>query len=167
LSRYLPYLLNRAGVRIGLAFSEEVARYRITMPMWRVLSQLWGEAYRSQRELGALTSTDPATLSRLVRSMEARGLVTRRRPREDAREVRVRLTTKGRELTKRLIPLALEYEAFATEGIPPVQLELVKGALARMYNNIAAHHERMLQAGLKERKAGGARARSNRVRRGR
>lgn len=114
--------------------------------MWRILSQLWGERFRCQHELGFLTSTDPATLSRLVRSMEAKGLVSRKRPKEDAREVHVRLTTQGRELTKRIIPLALQYEAFATEGIPPAQVELVKDLLTRIYDNIAAYHQGLQQA---------------------
>ena len=145
LSRYLPYLLNRSGVRIGMAFSEEVSSHRITLPMWRILSQLWDEEFRCQHELGFLTSTDPATLSRLVRSMEAKGLVSRKRPKENAREVRVMLTTRGRELTKRIIPVALQYEALATEGIPPAQIELVKDLLTRMYDNIAAYHDRLQQ----------------------
>jgi DNA-binding MarR family transcriptional regulator len=145
LSRYLPYLLNRAGVRIGMAFSEEVARHKITLPMWRILAQLWHEEYRCQTELAALTSTDPATLSRLLRSMEAKGMVSRQRPKENGREVRVMMTAKGRALTKRIIPLALQYEALAVNGIEPAQIELVKDVLTQMYDNIAAYHDQLLR----------------------
>lgn len=134
----MPYLINRVGARIAMAVSEEASLYNITLQMWRILIRLWEAEPRCQHELAALTSSDPGTTSRALRSMEAKGLVSRKRPKEDAREVRVMLTPKGRELTKSIIPLHLRREALAVRGIPPSQVELAKDLLTKIYDNLAA-----------------------------
>lgn len=141
LSRYLPYLLNRAGVRIALAFSDEIRRFGITLPMWRVLAQLWHDEFQRQNDISERTTIEPATLSRLLKSIEAKGLIVRTRSSSNAREVGVALTRKGRALTKRIIPLAVRYEALAVGSIPPEQIDRVKDVLIQVYQNIATHHD--------------------------
>ena len=144
LSRYLPYLLNRAGVRIALAFSIEIKRFGITLPMWRVLAQLWHDEFQRQNDIAERTSIEPATLSRLLKSIEAKGLIVRTRSNANAREVGVALTEKGRALTKRIIPLALRYEALAIGTIAPGKIELVEDVLIEIYENIASYHDLLL-----------------------
>ena len=40
LGSYLPYLLNRAGVRIATSFGEAVRPLGATLQIWRVLAAL-------------------------------------------------------------------------------------------------------------------------------
>jgi DNA-binding MarR family transcriptional regulator len=141
LSRYLPYLLNRAGVRIAMAFSEEIRRFGITLPMWRVLAQLWHDEFQRQNDISERTAIEPATLSRLLKSIEAKGLILRTRSSTNAREVGVALTRKGRALTQRVIPLAMRYEALAIGSMSPEKVDLVKDALIEIYQNIASYHD--------------------------
>jgi hypothetical protein len=35
LASYLPYLINRAGVRLAEAFGAELEAHGVTLPMWR------------------------------------------------------------------------------------------------------------------------------------
>ena len=41
LADFVPYLLNRAGVRIGLVFAREIEPLGVSLPMWRVMAALW------------------------------------------------------------------------------------------------------------------------------
>jgi hypothetical protein len=41
LADFVPYLLNRAGVRIGLAFARDIEPLGVTLPLWRVMAALW------------------------------------------------------------------------------------------------------------------------------
>ena len=38
---FLPYQINRTGVRLATAFSNELERFDLKLPMWRVLAVLW------------------------------------------------------------------------------------------------------------------------------
>ena len=141
LSRYLPYLLNRAGVRIALAFTDEIRRFGISLPMWRVLAQLWHADFQRQSDISERTTIEPATLSRLLRSIEAKGLIVRTRSPTNGREVGVALTKEGRALTKRILPIAVRYEALAAGTIPSDKINVVKDVLIEIYRNIASYHD--------------------------
>ena len=136
LASYLPYLLNRAGARIAAAFSEEVRPLGATLQMWRVLAALHERDGQRMGELSETTSIEVSTLTRLVDSMEKKGLVARRRDAADARAVLLRATAGGRRLTRRLLPIAERYERVALEGFPPAEAEALKAALRRLYANI-------------------------------
>lgn len=138
LENALPYLLNRAGVRIGDAFSSELARFNITLPMWRVLASLLHEDGQRMTQLADHTSIDVSTLSRLVASLEKKDLVTRMPGAEDRRSVTVGLTKNGRNLGERIAPLADLYERIALANIPPDEALLLKRHLKQIFINISS-----------------------------
>jgi DNA-binding MarR family transcriptional regulator len=81
--------------------------YGLTHPQYLVLLALWERSPRSVKGLGAELRLDPATLSPLLKRLEAAGLVTRKRSAVDERLLDVALTEAG---------AALRSEA---ETIPP------------------------------------------------
>ncbi len=136
LKEFLPYLLNRAGVKIGLSFSRDIAPYDITLPMWRVLVALWQSGDQRLLELSALTSIDFSTLSRLLVGMQKKGLVVRKRSGVDARALSLSLTPHGRNLTEKIIPIACHYEKVAISGLGESDVKRLKRLLVKLYINI-------------------------------
>ena len=70
----------------------------LTHPQYLVMLALWERSPRSLRELAAELAREPATLSPLVKRLEAQDLVTRSRRDDDERVLDVRLTEAGRRL---------------------------------------------------------------------
>lgn len=137
LDDYLPYLVNRVGVALALEFGKDaLARYGLSIEMWRVLVVLSANGGQRQVDLGGLTSIDASTLSRMVTRLARLGFVVRRRSTANNREVEVALTGKGRAALRRLIPIARRYEQLAAAGIAPAELAAVKRALRAMYRNL-------------------------------
>jgi len=136
LDGYLPYLLNRAGTRIATAFAEEVRPLGATLQMWRVLAALRERDGRRMGDLSATTSIEVSTLTRLVDGMEKGGFVARRRAADDARVVTLNVTTAGRQLTRQILPVARRYERVALAGFGPAEVEILKAALRRLYDNM-------------------------------
>ena len=135
LGNYLPYLINRAGVRVAAKFTQDVKPRDVTIQDWRVLAAL--NAYGPQRmsALADLTSIDRTTLTRLVTRMETSGLVTRTRAEDDGREVHVGLSARGAEAAAGIIPLAERYERIALDGFSPDEAIALKAMLKRVYAN--------------------------------
>jgi DNA-binding MarR family transcriptional regulator len=136
-TRFLPYHVNRTGVRLATAFGNELERFDLTVPMWRVLGVLWQARELKVTDLIADTTIEQSTLSRLLVAMEKRGLLARRRAGADGRAVLVSLTPAGRKLTKILIPLALRNERVALRGFSPEEVEQLYGMLNRVFENAA------------------------------
>jgi DNA-binding MarR family transcriptional regulator len=153
LQDFLPYLLNRAGMKIGAMFSRDVAPYGITLPMWRVLIELWHKSDHRLGELAERTSIDLSTLSRLIVTMQRKKLVVRRRSGLDRRALSLALTEKGQALFEKAAPYALYYEGVAMKGLDAAEVATLKKLLRRVFENLEAA-SREHAAGRREAKNG-------------
>jgi DNA-binding MarR family transcriptional regulator len=133
-----PYLLNRVGVRMGELFSRRLARYGVTLPMYRVMAALWERGDQRLGDLSEMTSVEVSTLSRLVSAMQRKGLLSRTRPRSNARTVAINLTRQGHALIEKLIPLAVRQEEIGLRGLRAEEIALLKKSLIVVYDNLDA-----------------------------
>jgi DNA-binding MarR family transcriptional regulator len=136
LQDFLPYLLNRAGLRVGVMFSRDIEPFDVTLPMWRVLIELWNNGDHRLGELSERTSIDMSTLSRLLVAMQRKKLIVRRRSGLDGRALSLTLTPRGLALTEKIVPNALRYEDVAIEGMNAHEVAMLKDLLKRVYVNL-------------------------------
>jgi DNA-binding MarR family transcriptional regulator len=136
LAQYFPYLLNRAGARIAGAFSAELVPFGVSLQAWRILAALLDSTAMKMGELARLTSIEVSTLTRIVDGMEGQGLVRRRRDPEDARAVWVEASARGRATARKIVPLALRYEAIALAGFSADEQAQLKALLVRVFANM-------------------------------
>jgi DNA-binding MarR family transcriptional regulator len=108
----------------------------VTPEQWMVLIRLWEKDAVSQSELSDATLRDAPTMSRILRGMEARGIVQRRRSAEDARVQIVQLTRRGRALKDKLVPVARALVARVVRGIDEKDIAVTRSTLARMFENM-------------------------------
>ncbi|MGO7420622.1 MarR family winged helix-turn-helix transcriptional regulator [Rhizobium ruizarguesonis] len=134
----VPYLLNRAGVRIAEVFAQRIAEDNLSVAMYRVLSMLKERRESTLGDLADVVSVEISTLSRLVGTLAKRKLVSRTRPEDNGRIVIVRLTPQGEALTERLMPLAVELERTAVQDMSDEEVAALKKALRRMHSNLPA-----------------------------
>ncbi len=77
----------------------------------------------SQTGLVDRTGIDRSTLADIVRRMQKKGLLQRRRTKEDARAYAVKLTDEGRKLLRTAEPLAKKVDDRILEALPSKQRE--------------------------------------------
>lgn len=77
----------------------------LTHPQYLVMLALWGHEPLTVRALGERLSLEPATLSPLLKRLEAAGYVTRERDPRDERALQVRLTKAGRGLRQQALEI--------------------------------------------------------------
>ncbi len=131
-----PYLLNRVGVKMGELFSVRLAELDLTLPMYRVMAVLRQEGAQSLGDLGAMVTVEVSTLSRLITTMQRKGLVVRVRPEHNARMVSITLAPAGEELVEKLMPLAAHFESVATQSFTDEQITWLKQALIQIHNDL-------------------------------
>ncbi len=138
LGDYLPYLINRAGMRLAAQFGRDIASTGLGIQEWRVLAALAAAGEQRLSGLAELTSIELSTLSRLVGRMARDGLVRRGRAEADKRALRVALTAKGERKTGAVIPTARRYERAALAGLSAGEAQSLKRLLRRVYGNLDA-----------------------------
>ena len=137
LQAYVPYLLNRAAIRIADAFEEELKRRDLTVSTWRLLAALWHDGPSRLSDLAEGAAVDVSTLSRMVTAAQKKGFVSRVRSETDARAVRLDLTAEGRVITATIIPLALECERRVLNDFSEDEMAFLRRLLQRVYKNAA------------------------------
>jgi DNA-binding MarR family transcriptional regulator len=130
-------LENQVCFALAVASRSVIALYRpvleplgLTHPQYLVMLALWQKDVRSVSELGAALQLEPATLSPLLKRLEASGLIDRRRSAVDERRLDVTLTPTGRTLRSRAesIPQTM----IERLGLPIAQLHALQESLTAM-----------------------------------
>lgn len=136
-------LENQVCFGLAVAARSVVGLYRplleplgLTHPQYLVMLTLWQHSTRSVKELGEALQLDSATVSPLVKRLEADGLVTRVRSREDERVLVVGLTAAGVALRARAVPVPgsvverLGMELADLEGLRDVLIRFISASNA-------------------------------------
>jgi DNA-binding MarR family transcriptional regulator len=98
-------LENQVCFALAVASRSVIAVYRpllepmgLTHPQYLVMLALWQHAPLSVKDLSGMLQLEPATLSPLLKRLEAAGYVRRERSGDDERSLAIALTDTGREL---------------------------------------------------------------------
>jgi MarR family transcriptional regulator, organic hydroperoxide resistance regulator len=100
----------------------------LTHPQYLVMLALWEQSPRSLTALADELAMEPATLSPLVKRLEAQGRLTRGRRADDERVLEIDLTDAGRAL--RTDALAVPGRIMERTGMDAAQLAALRDGLA-------------------------------------
>ena len=131
LARSPIHLLHRAGQCAGDIFHAEMKVDGLTPRQLAVLVTVSQNEGLSQTGLVERTGIDRSTLADIVRRMQRKGLLQRRRTKEDARAYAVKLTDEGRKALRAAEPLARKVDDRILEALPDRQRDqFVNGLMA-------------------------------------
>ena len=133
---HIPFLINRVAMIGVRAFSKELARGNLTVPMWRVIAVLREKGALRQIDLSEITAIDQSTLSRLVGTLCRMKLVSRERSKLSTREVTISVTQRGIALAEKFIPIADEFEKLELRGMTDADQAALRRILKLLYSNI-------------------------------
>ena len=94
------YACAKEVVRRYKPFLDELA---LAYPQYIALTLLWARGNMTSKELGKALFLDSGTLTPMLKKMEAKGLITRRRDAADERNLALGLTEKGFALRERAV----------------------------------------------------------------
>src|SRR6202049_1532684 len=112
LDNHLCFALYAASNHMTRLFVPFLKKLGVTYPQYLVLVVLWERGAQGVGELAAALQMDLGTLSPMLKRLEAKELVTRRRQAKDERRVLVDLTPKGISLRKRTEQMLGEFYCF-------------------------------------------------------
>jgi DNA-binding MarR family transcriptional regulator len=121
LERSPLHLLHRAGQCAAEIFQIELGTDELTPRQYAVLVTVAQNEGLSQTQLVGLTGIDRSTLADVVRRMLKKGLLQRRRTRDDARAYAVKLTEDGNRILRTHDPMARRVDERILASLPAQQ----------------------------------------------
>ncbi|TKI07252.1 MarR family winged helix-turn-helix transcriptional regulator [Martelella alba] len=98
LDQQFCFALYSVNLALNKVYRKLLAKLNLTYPQYLVMLVLWERDDMMVSEIGERLFLDSATLTPLLKRLEAAGLLLRSRSAEDERQVIIRLTEQGRDL---------------------------------------------------------------------
>lgn len=119
LDRSAMHLLHRAGQCATDTFMAEANSSGLTPRQFAVVTTIAEEEGLTQTELVERTGIDRSTLAEIVGRLLGRGLIHRKRAKEDARAYAIKLTSQGWKSLREAEPAATATDSRLLAALPP------------------------------------------------
>jgi DNA-binding MarR family transcriptional regulator len=136
LEDHVFFYFSQILARRTRAINARLRPYGLDYSRWRVLAVLQEHSGATMGRLADLTSVDRTTLTRTLGLMESAGLIARREQKSDRRSLAISLTTQGRRMFARILPLTLAETDRALTGFSAEEIEALRDWLRRMADNL-------------------------------
>ncbi|MBV7486801.1 MarR family winged helix-turn-helix transcriptional regulator [Bordetella sp. BOR01] len=137
LDEQLCFALHSTVLAMNKVYRKLLRALGLTYPQYLVMMVLWEQDQLTLSDIGRRLFLDSATLTPLLKRMEAAGLLTRLRARQDERQVIVGLTRAGRELKQKATQVPVSVLC-ATECAPD-ELVALKSQLDHLRDRLMAN----------------------------
>ena len=134
LDNQLCFALYSANLAMHKLYRQLLVKLDITYPQYLVMLVLWERDDVTVSDIGERLFLDSATLTPLLKRLEAAGLVLRQRSRQDERQVVVTLTAEGRALREKA--LNIPEAVFCAADCDLATLQTMKAQLDRLRDSL-------------------------------
>ncbi|MDY7531964.1 MarR family transcriptional regulator [Pseudomonas sp. Bout1] len=134
LDNQLCFALHSTSLLMTKVYKPLLQTLGLTYPQYLAMMVLWEEDGLTVGEISNRLLTDPGSLTPLLKRLEAEGMLSRTRSREDERVVVVELTNAGRALRDKAmdIPQCI----LGASGLDIEQLRKLQGELLALRGNL-------------------------------
>jgi DNA-binding MarR family transcriptional regulator len=135
LDRQLCFSLYSAQLAMTKVYRKLLSGLGLTYPQYLVMLVLWESDGITVSQIGERLFLDSATLTPLLKRLEAAGLLQRQRAVQGERQVVISLTAEGRALKKRAA--AVPEGVLCAVGCAPDELQTLKQDLDQLRTRLA------------------------------
>lgn len=120
----IDYHLKTAWHGIARMYNQQAMKYGGTMSIGFALLNIHSEEGTQATKIGPLMGLEARSLTRLLKSMEEKGLIYRKADEADRRSVRIMLTAEGSKWRDKSRETVLRFNEAAREIIPARKLDV-------------------------------------------
>jgi MarR family transcriptional regulator, organic hydroperoxide resistance regulator len=117
--------IKAAWHSIARMYNQQAQKYNATMSMGFVLLNINSEEGTAATKIAPLMGLEARSLTRLLKSMEEKGLIYREADKTDKRSVRICLTAEGRKKKEMSRQTVLRFNEVVRREIPEAKLQVL------------------------------------------
>lgn len=134
--RPLMHLFMHIGKLLNDRFRTALSQGGLHFGQARMLVSLMSHGNIPQRAIGQGLHIKPATVTNMVKRMEASGLIERERDKNDDRIINVRLTSKGKEAADFAANVMKQVENDICSELTQKEIDILRNPLERIRNTL-------------------------------
>jgi len=134
LDDFLCFAVYSANLAFNRVYKPLLDELGLTYPQYLVLVVLYEEDDRTVGGLGDKLFLDSSTLTPLLKRMESAGYITRQRDPADERQVRIRITARGKAAREKVS--CARGDLHKATGIPTSRFRQIRDDLVALRDNL-------------------------------
>ncbi|MCZ8069593.1 MAG: MarR family winged helix-turn-helix transcriptional regulator [Bacteroidota bacterium] len=120
----VDYHIKTAWHAIARMYNQQALKFDGTMSIGYALLNISSEEGTPAMKIGPMMGLEPRSLTRLLNSMEEKGLITRQVDKNDKRSVRIILTKEGKKMKEKSRETVLKFNEAVREEISNQKLNV-------------------------------------------
>ncbi len=132
----LMHLFMHIGKLLNDRLRSSLSEHGIHFGQARILVSLMHHGELTQRTIGQGLHIKPATVTNMVKKMDASGLIDRRRDANDDRIINVTLTLKGKEAAALAVSVMEQIENDIRSELSRKEIDILRHPLERIRNRL-------------------------------
>ncbi|MCS6974136.1 MAG: MarR family transcriptional regulator [Cyclobacteriaceae bacterium] len=120
----VDYHIRLAWLAIARMYNQQASQFNATMSMGFALLNIDAEKGTPATKIAPQMGLEPRSLTRLLRTLEDKGVIYREVDQNDKRSVRIRLTEAGKQWREEAKKIVLRFNEMVREEIPEEKLNV-------------------------------------------
>jgi len=137
LDKQLCFALHSTALAMNKVYRKLLGRLGLTYPQYLVMLVLWEQDGVILSDIGKRLFLDSATLTPLLKRLEAAGLIRRNRAEQDERQVVISLSPEGRALKQQAADVPRQ--VLGATACTPKALQHLKAELEQLRSHLAEY----------------------------
>lgn len=136
LNSILPYQINRLSYQMNRLLDQELRLHGLSISDWRIMAVLDYNASITVNDLAFYAMIEQSTLSRILKRMEAEGLLVKRQSAQDKRVRAIELTEAGRARYDTVRTVAMTHVGHVVSDLSQDERAQLSNFVARMQDSL-------------------------------
>ncbi len=136
LEQFLPYRLSILSNRVSSIIAQTYKdKFGLSITEWRIMAVLGEYPGASADEVSAKTQIEKSLISRALKKLLERNLVTRSVDEKDRRRQNLMLSSIGMDVYRQIVPVSLDYEKQLLECFSAAERKQFDEMIDRLYRH--------------------------------
>ncbi|MFA9558851.1 MarR family winged helix-turn-helix transcriptional regulator [Evansella sp. AB-rgal1] len=136
LQDYISIKIHQTDLHLTSYIKNKLEALNIAPEQNLVMMLLWEKDGLTQNQISIRLKKDKTNIARMASNLEQKGFISRVQCQNDRRSIKLFLTSRGKELGEKVIPIAESFHEMVVKDISKEELEQLEKTLAKISKNV-------------------------------
>ncbi|MDE5413632.1 MarR family winged helix-turn-helix transcriptional regulator [Alkalihalobacterium chitinilyticum] len=133
---YISIKIHQTDLHLTSYIKAKLEVFNLAPEQNLVMMLLWEQDGLTQNQISQKLNKDKTNIARMASNLEKKGFISRVNCNDDRRSVKLFLTTEGKALGEKVIPITEEFNDVVVKDISKKELEQLEMTLTKMSKNV-------------------------------
>lgn len=133
---YISIKIHQTDLHLTSYIKAKLEVFNLAPEQNLVMMLLWEQDGITQNQISQKLNKDKTNIARMASNLEKKGFISRVNCNDDRRSVKLFLTTEGKALGEKVIPITEEFNDVVVKDISKKELEQLEKTLTKMSKNV-------------------------------